>query len=169
MSVWSDIKQDIAVRSDVRGAFLVVTWRLANAARGDGPRPRIWSIPILVVAKIILAWISTVDICLRAQIGPGLRLDHAYNVRISHLAIIGKNCVIRNGNTIGSWAREEGRPTLGDNVQVGTGAIIIGNVKIGDQARIGAGAIVVKDVPAGATAVGNPARVVRQRDVLPMP
>jgi serine acetyltransferase len=169
VSVWSDLKEDIAVRSELRGCTLVVTWRLANWARGDADRARWWSVPFILWSKFLLIWISGVDIAPRATIGPGLRLDHAFNVRISPLAIIGKRCVIRNGVTIGSWARKEGRPTIGDDVQIGVNAVILGAVTIGDQARIGAGAIVVKDVPAGATVVGNPARVVNQREVVPKP
>jgi serine O-acetyltransferase len=74
-------------------------------------------------------------------------------------AVLGNNVVILQNVTIGQ-RNNDGHCVIGDNVLIGAGAIILGAVKIGDNAQIGAGAVVVHDIPEGATAVGNPARII---------
>lgn len=95
-----------------------------------------------------------------AQFASKPNLPHHLNgIIISHFAVIGKNCTICQQVTI---AQDENNKSaiIGDNVLIGAGAKIIGNVKIGDNAKIGANAVVVTDIPANATAVGVPARVI---------
>ena len=75
-------------------------------------------------------------------------------------AVIGRNCVLIQGVTIGYRSGPISAPTLGDDVMFGANACALGPIHIGDGARIGAGAVVLQDVPAGASAVGVPARVV---------
>ena len=94
------------------------------------------------------------------EIGPGLRIWHFGGIFIHGGVCIGSQCVLRQGVTIGG--REEGGPVpvLGDGVDVGAYAQILGDVHIGDGARIGAMSVVLRSVPAGGVAVGNPARIV---------
>ena len=104
------------------------------------------------------------DISSETAIGGGLRIVHAMDIVIGPGTRIGRDLVIFNGVTLGNRLGthgENGMPQIGDRVLIGAGAKIIGPVTIGDDARIGAGAIVLIDVPAGATAAGNPARIVR--------
>ena len=98
-----------------------------------------------------------------AQIGNGFVIDHGMGVVIGETTIIGDNCILYQGVTLGGTGKEHGKrhPTLGNNVLVGSGAKILGPVKIGDNARIAAGAVVLNDVPADSTAVGVPARIVK--------
>ncbi|MGV3722647.1 MAG: serine O-acetyltransferase [Actinomycetota bacterium] len=94
-----------------------------------------------------------------AEFGPGLVILHSYGIVINSEVRAGKNLVLEHGVTIGA---EKGRsPVLGDNVFVGAGAKIIGDVRIGSDVKIGANAVVTRDLPDGATAVGVPARVVK--------
>ena len=95
-----------------------------------------------------------------ARIGPGLKIWHFGNIFIHPDVEIGANCTLRQGITIGN--RRDGGPVprLGDDVEVGAYAQILGGIVIGDGARIGAMAVVLADVPTGAAAVGNPARVI---------
>ena len=98
----------------------------------------------------------------RAQFGPGFIILHSIGLVINTGVQGGSNITIENGVTIGA---EKGHaPVLGDNVYIGAGARIIGNVRVGNDVRIGANAVVVKDVPDNATVVGIPARVVRIGD-----
>lgn len=83
-----------------------------------------------------------------------------YGIIVSHNAVIGKNCVIFHQVTIGEG--KGGAPTIGDNVFIGAGAKIIGNIKIGSNVTIGAGAVVVEDIPNGATVVCQKPRVIIQ-------
>lgn len=93
-----------------------------------------------------------------AKIGDGFHLIHGGNVRIHPDTVIGKNCSILHDVTIGTNIGREGVPVIGDNVQIGAGAKILGPIKIGDGAVIAANSLVIADVPAGTTAVGVPAR-----------
>ncbi len=104
------------------------------------------------------------DISPQAEIGPGLRIVHSMNIVIGPGVRIGRDAVLFNGVTLGNRLGhhgESGMPVLGDRVLLGTGSAILGPVVIGDDARIGANAVVLRDVPSGATAVGIPARVIR--------
>ncbi|HEY2253171.1 MAG TPA: serine acetyltransferase [Planctomycetaceae bacterium] len=97
-----------------------------------------------------------------AEFGPGFVLIHSQGVVINGQVRGGSNVFIEHQVTIGADRRQS--PLLGNDVFIGAGAKIIGAVTIGDGARVGANAVVVQDVPAGATVVGIPARVVRQRE-----
>jgi serine O-acetyltransferase len=102
----------------------------------------------------------------QASIGPGLRIAHSDCVHIGPHAVIGKNCDIAHNVTIGAAGFGRiGDPTLGDNVFVGTGATLIGNIRIGNHARIAANTLVTRDVPDGATAMGVPAQIVKIRSI----
>lgn len=92
-------------------------------------------------------------------IGPGLFISHGQGTILS-AERIGANFQVHQGVTVGWDYRGDRRPIIGDNVFIGAGAKILGAITIGDGARIGANAVVVGDVPAGATAVGIPARIV---------
>ncbi len=98
-----------------------------------------------------------------ARIGKGLFIDHGLGVVIGETAIIGNNVLIYHGVTLGGTGKEQGKrhPTIEDDVLIGSGAKILGNITIGKGAKIGANAVVLEDVPAGATVVGIPAKVVK--------
>jgi serine O-acetyltransferase len=107
--------------------------------------------------------VAGADIPLDSHPGGGLQLPHPNGVVIFPAAVIGPNCLISQQVTIGVGGRKQGAPVIGGHVDIGAGAKILGGVTIGDHARIGANAVVLEDVPAGATAAGVPARIVRSR------
>ncbi len=108
--------------------------------------------------------VSGADIPLNSRLGGGFLLGHATGVVIHPDCKIGKNCLVQSCVTIGVNGSEDGLPTIGDNVEIGTGAKILGGVTIGDGARIGANAVVLQDVPPGYTAVGVPARLMPPKE-----
>jgi len=99
-----------------------------------------------------------------ATIGRGLFIDHGMGVVIGETSILGDNITLYQGVTLGGTGKEKGKrhPTLGNNVVVGTGAKILGNITIGDNSYIGANAVVIKDVPPNSTVVGVPGRITKQ-------
>src|SRR5438552_6834172 len=101
-----------------------------------------------------------------AQIGEGFFIDHGMGVVIGETAIIGDDCHLFQGVTLGgtSTRRAKRHPTLQNNVVVGAGAKVIGDVTVGENAKIGAGSVVVTNVPSNATVVGVPGHVVAFAD-----
>lgn len=98
-----------------------------------------------------------------AQIGRGLFIDHGMGVVIGETTIIGDDCTIYQGATLGGTGKETGKrhPTLGNNVMVGSGAKVLGPFKVGDNSKIAAGAVVLSEVPENSTCVGVPATIVK--------
>jgi len=108
-------------------------------------------------------WFTGIEIHPGAKIGQGVFIDHGMGVVIGETAEVGDGCTIYHGVTLGGTSLYKGtkrHPTLGRNVIVGAGAKVLGGFTVGDGAKIGSNAVVVKPVPAGATAVGNPARII---------
>lgn len=107
-------------------------------------------------------FITGIEIHPGATIGEGVFIDHGTGVVIGETAIIGDYCLIYQGVTLGGTGKEKGKrhPTLGENVVVGAGAKVLGNILIGNDVRIGAGSVVLKDVPSDCTVVGIPGRIV---------
>lgn len=121
--------------------------------------------------RFIARWISqrcvrrtNIEIHPAAQIGRRFFIDHGTGVVIGETTVIGDDCTIYQGVTLGGTGKDKGKrhPTLGNNVMVGSGAKVLGPIHIGNNVRIAAGAVVLADIPDNCTAVGVPARVVRK-------
>jgi serine O-acetyltransferase len=114
--------------------------------------------PLALLFHLLNKWMNGCVIGVKARLGEGLVLIHPVGVVINSSVVAGRNLWIESGVVIGE---NRGRfPVIGNNVFVGSGAKIIGGVTLGDDCRVGANAVVMKDVPAGATAVGVPARII---------
>jgi serine O-acetyltransferase len=102
-----------------------------------------------------------------AKIGRKLFIDHGMGVVIGETTVIGDNCTLYQGVTLGGTGKDQGKrhPTLGNDVLVGAGAKVLGPITLGRNVKVGAGAIVLKSVPEGCTVVGNPGRVVRKGSI----
>ena len=140
--------------------------------------PGLWAVWIHRVAhklwqknlKTLARWISTwnrfltgIEIHPGAEIGKRLFIDHGMGVVIGETAIIGDDCTLYHGVTLGGTSLEKGKrhPTLGNNVVIGAGAKILGPITLGDNSSVGANSVVIKEVPENSTAVGIPARVAK--------
>lgn len=122
------------------------------------------------IARMLSQWArfwTGIEIHPGATIGMGLFIDHGSGVVIGETTIIGDDCTIYQGVTLGGTGKDKGKrhPTLGNNVMVGGGAKILGPFTVGDNARIAAGAVVLSEVPPDSTAVGVPARVVKKNGI----
>lgn len=97
------------------------------------------------------------------KIGNGFVIFHFGAIALNENVIIGKNCTLRQGVTIGNRKYLTDVPIIGDNVNIGAGAVIIGDIKIGNNVDIGANSVVLIDVPDNHIAVGNPARIISKK------
>ena len=114
-------------------------------------------------------WFTGIEIHPGAKIGNGVFFDHGMGIVIGETAEVGDGCTIYHGVTLGGTSLYKGtkrHPTLGRNVVVSAGAKVLGGFEVGDNAKIGSNAVVIKPVPAGATAVGIPARIIQAEDSL---
>src|SRR3989339_1129527 len=125
----------------------------------------LYSIKIPVIPRFIsqiARLLTLIEIHPGAKIGKRFFMDHGNGVVIGQTAIIGDDVTIYQGVTLGGTGKEKGKrhPTIGNNVVIGAGAIVLGNISVGNNSRIGAGAVVTKSVPQNSAIVGNPARVI---------
>jgi serine acetyltransferase len=135
-------------------------FRAAQRLRGGGGRGRrLIAAPIVALYRGYSLLSLGIDIPTSTVIGSGLVIHHGVGLVVHARARIGDDVTLRQGVTIGTRRSGEQPPRIGDRVDVGSGAQILGDIEIGDDAVIGAGAIVLSDVPAGRIAVGNPARL----------
>ncbi|MGF1485678.1 MAG: serine O-acetyltransferase [Prochloraceae cyanobacterium] len=130
---------------------------------------QLWYLKIPLLPRLIShlgRLITGIEIHPGAKIGKGVFIDHGMGVAIGETAIVGDYCSIYQDVTLGGTGDRDCKrhPTLGQNVTVGAGAKILGNIYIGDRVRIGASSVVLTDVPPDCTVVGIPGRIVRSQD-----
>ncbi len=127
----------------------------------------LWSLRLRWLARFtshIARFLTGIEIHPGASIGRRVFIDHGMGVVVGETAVIGDDCTLYHGVTLGgtSWKKGKRHPTLENGVVIGAGAKVLGPITVGAEAKIGSNAVVVKDVPAGATAVGIPARILDQ-------
>ena len=131
----------------------------------------LWSIKLKLIARIFshLARILTgIEIHPGAQIGRRFFIDHGMGVVIGETAIIGDDCTLYHGVTLGgtTWKKGKRHPTLKDNVVIGAGAKVLGPITLGNNSKVGSNAVVVTDIPNDSTAVGIPAKIIESGEKL---
>ncbi len=146
------------------GVWAIVNYRIANKIYKKGFKR---------VARFIMALnqlFTNIDIHPGATIGENVFIDHGIGVVIGETAIIGNNVTIYQGVTLGGVSLNPGKrhPTIEDDVTIGAGAKILGDIVIGKESRIGANSVVVKDVPPYSTVVGIPGKVIKRKDFSPL-
>ncbi len=176
-SVWDKIKQDFqaiferdpAARRGFLGAVeammlysgfhAIISYRIASVLHQK--------FQLKFIARLLsqfTRFITGVEIHPEAKIAGGFFIDHGMGVVIGETTVIEKNVTLFQGVTLGGTGKEKGKrhPTLEENVVVGAGAKILGNITVGTNSNVGAGSVVVKPVPPNSTVIGVPGVVVRQ-------
>ena len=130
---------------------------------------RLWRLKVPLLPRLIMTlarWLTGIEIHPGATIGRGFFIDHGMGVVIGETTVIGDNVTLFQGVTLGGTGKERGKrhATLGNNVVVGAGAKVLGNITVGRDSMVGANAVVVRHVPEESTVVGVPGRVTRTRD-----
>jgi serine O-acetyltransferase len=153
-----------------RAIWAVAVYRLGSglsARFGDrlGSQPalvrKLIKLPLLLALRLTEV-LTGVELPPETTVGPGLRIWHGGNIVVNPNSRIGAGCVLRHGVTIGNLVPGGAAPVIGDQVELGAYAQVLGDVRVGDRAKIGAMSVVLQDVPCGATAVGAPARIVER-------
>lgn len=120
----------------------------------------------LVLYKVFIEWVSGIQISLKSKIGKGFRIENGRGSSIDSEAEFGVNCILRQLTIVGRKKLVDNTfsaaPKIGDNVDIGVSAIIIGEIKIGNNVVIGAGAVITKNVSDNSVMVGNPARLLKK-------
>jgi serine O-acetyltransferase len=148
--------------------WAIASYRLSSWVYVDKPMALI-RIPLKLFSFVLMkscVVILEMDIDPQATIGGGLYIGHTGGVHINPGAVLGRNCDLAHGVTIGASAMgRQGVPVLGDDVYVGARATLAGKIKIGNGAKIAANTLVINNVPAGATVMGVPGRIVMRAKV----
>jgi serine acetyltransferase len=161
----SFILQDwTANANNPKGRFVLLYFRLCQVTRCLPLGLWILGSPLLGFYVLLVHWLMGIELDYKTKVGPGLVLQHGVGLVVHRQAIIGAECTLRNGVTIGERPPHKGIPVLGNGVNIGVNAVILGPVTIGNGAVIGAGAIVIRSVDAGSVMAGNPARLIRRID-----
>lgn len=140
-------------------AIAVYRWGHGLLKEPDSWRKRIKTKIYWLIFRLVET-MTGISIPHEAQIGGGLRIHHFGNIFINPGVIIGRNCTLRHGVTIGNRVADGPVPCIGNDVEFGAYAQVLGGVRIGNGAKIGAMSVVLKDVPDDCTAVENPARII---------
>lgn len=128
-------------------------------ARPPGRRRR-WLTSLYWLLFRLVETVTGISLPKEAAVGPGLRIWHFGGIFINPASVIGAGCTIRQGVTLGNRVEHGPSPVLGDGVELGAYVQVLGGVTLGDGCKVGAMSVVLADVPPGATAVGNPARII---------
>lgn len=166
--ILQDRKANLA--NPTKGKYIVVFFRVAQLIS----RYKITKILFfwyLLFYRVFIEWMMCVELNWKTSIGSGFQLWHGSGLVIHPDTIIGKNCSVRQCTTIGvkqdfTASGIVKAPVIGDAVDIGCNTVIIGDITIGSNVTIGAGSVVVKSIPDGAVAAGNPARILRSNPLI---
>ena len=167
-SEWRKLKKDLNAYKENGSIYwgefsiyLIICYRICCMI--NGIRLFLFRVPLKLIVYPIYYFfyiIFGISIPINTSIGGGLRIRHFGGIVLNPSTVIGDNCTILNGVTIGAKGKGGKSPTLGDNVYIGVGAKVLGEITIGNNVKIGANAVVLQDIPDNATAVGIPAKII---------
>jgi serine acetyltransferase len=158
------LRRDLAAnRRDPKSQLVLVLLRVCQVAMGSPDRVRPVAYPLIAFYRLFTEFFLGMEVRPKTRIGAGLSIYHGYGLVLNDHCVIGEDVVLRNGVTIGNKREGGGVPVLGNRVEVGAGAIILGDISIGSDCKVGAGSVVLKSFPDGSTLVGNPARLLEAR------
>ncbi|MBC8055339.1 MAG: serine acetyltransferase [Rhizobiales bacterium] len=169
--MFANIRADLAAHNGVwsaQGFWVLVVYRFGRWRYGVRPAPvrKLLSLVYRFLYKLVQV-LTGIEFPCEVQIGRNFVIDHFGGIVVSGYARFGDNCRIRNGVVVGlSRVEDVAAPTIGNNVDIGAGAKLLGRITIGDNVLIGANAVVVSDVPSDSVAVGVPATVRAKREVV---
>ncbi len=170
LGFWALVREDLAIhdRDLLAQGFWALFWHRFGNWRMS-VRPRLLRMPLTAIYRVmakLTEWMGGIYLPYTVVVGRRVRLEH-FGGMILVANRIGDDVIIRQNTTFGISAldKPQARPVIGDRVQIGAGAVLVGGIEIGADTVIGANAVVAKSLPAGVVAGGVPARVLRNLDV----
>lgn len=143
----------------------LAAFRLAQRAGAAPQWSRLFCTPYLLAYRIFCEWILGIELPWTVVAGPNLRIYHGIALVVHPKSVIGHSCTLRQSTTIGARPNRQTRcseaPHIGNQVDIGANAVLLGPIRVGDGAVIGAGSVVLRDVPPWSVVAGNPAKVIR--------
>ena len=174
MNFFQNIRADLVTyegKWDSQGFWVMIVYRFGRWRYTI--RNAIIRKPYSLLYKLlykIVQILTGIELPCEVPVGRNFRIDHFGDIIISGYASFGDNCIIRNGVTIGlKNITEKAAPSLGNNVNIGAGAKILGNITIGNNVDIGANAVVLSPVPDNSIAVGIPAKIIAKKQFIKVP
>lgn len=157
MSIFQDWNCNLGIKSKL----ILVAYRIGNLLYRK--KHTITLLPYyiyLIIYRIVVEWVFGVELTLKTQIGSRLSIYHGVGLVINDKAVIGNDVKLRNGVVIGNKGGDRsGCPVIGDNVDIGANAVIIGDITIGNNVKVGAGAVVTKSLSENQVAVSASIRI----------
>ncbi|MBP2856850.1 serine acetyltransferase [Dickeya oryzae] len=154
----SHVWREVNTAGSIKSKLVILLFRLSTIWQSSNLLLKIVSLPFVILNKVINEWVFCVEIPHRTQIGFGLKIYHPHCIVLNADVVIGDNCTLRQGVTIGSVVNRDGQvtesPVLGNQVELGANAILLGDITVGDNVKVGAGTVVTKSLAENKVVVG---------------
>ncbi|UJR63210.1 serine acetyltransferase [Dickeya zeae] len=154
----SHVWREVNTAGSIKSKLVILLFRLSTIWQSSNLLLKIVSLPFVILNKVINEWVFCVEIPHRTQIGFGLKIYHPHCIVLNADVVIGDNCTLRQGVTIGSVVNRDGKvtksPVLGNQVELGANAILLGDITVGDNVKVGAGTVVTKSLAENKVVVG---------------
>ncbi|ACZ75419.1 putative capsular polysacharide biosynthesis transferase [Dickeya parazeae Ech586] len=154
----SHVWREVNTAGSFKSKLVILLFRLSTIWQSSNLLLKIVSLPFVILNKVINEWVFCVEIPHRTQIGFGLKIYHPHCIVLNADVVIGDNCTLRQGVTIGSVVNRDGQvtksPVLGNQVELGANAILLGDITVGDNVKVGAGTVVTKSLAENKVVVG---------------
>ncbi|WP_023638863.1 serine acetyltransferase [Dickeya zeae] len=154
----SHVWREVNTAGSFKSKLVILLFRLSTIWQSSNLLLKIVSLPFVILNKVINEWVFCVEIPHRTQIGFGLKIYHPHCIVLNADVVIGNNCTLRQGVTIGSVVNRDGlvtkSPVLGNQVELGANAILLGDITVGDNVKVGAGTVVTKSLAENKVVVG---------------
>lgn len=154
----SHVWREVNTAGSIKSKLVILLFRLSTVWQSSNLLLKIVSLPFVILNKVINEWVFCVEIPHRTQIGFGLKIYHPHCIVLNADVVIGDNCTLRQGVTIGSVVNRDGQvtksPVLGNQVELGANAILLGDITVGDNVKVGAGTVVTKSLAENKVVVG---------------
>jgi putative colanic acid biosynthesis acetyltransferase WcaB len=168
LETFKAIREDMKANIYYKSMSVLILYRIAHYFFSHGRVGKILGAPFIILHNLMSSWILGIEIPAKTKIGYPLIIMHGVGLVVNSEATLGSNIIIRQGCCIGNKIQRDGvisaAPTIGNNVEFGVNAQVLGPIRVANNVSIGAGAVVLKDCEEGGVYVGVPAQLISSRN-----